>query len=296
MWVLYALTAAVFFAVVHLLDEYCVDEIFEKPWIGVITSALASLVVLIPLPFILPFVGWQWPTYSILLLAISAGALIQVSQLLYFNALANTNAGIVAAYWNIIPAILPILSYFIFGRIFTPNQYIGIVILIFASNLMLLSDHNLETRVSAFLCMIGASVLQAISYLIQDSVYDQCSFIVGFTLMTSGIIMIGVFPLVFKRVRSTLGTRGGLLSSSIKLFVLIEITNLIALAFAQKSIKEGSPSLVAAVETTMPGFTFLIALIVFSIFKIKYDTKIFMNIWKKYMALIVMIIGVYLVS
>src|SRR3989338_7051364 len=205
MWVLYALTAAVFFAVVHLLDEYCIDEIFEKPWIGVITSALASLVVLIPLPFILPFVGWQWPTYSILLLAISAGALIQVSQLLYFNALANTNAGIVAAYWNIIPAILPILSYFIFGRIFTPNQYIGIVILIFSSNL-------------------------------------------------------------------------------------------IALAFAQKSIKEGSPSLVAAVETTMPGFTFLIALIVFSIFKIKYDTKIFMNIWKKYMALIVMIIGVYLVS
>ena len=77
-----------------------------------------------------------------------------------------------------------------------------------------------------------------------------------------------------------MGIRGNLLNSSIRLFVLIEIINLIALAFAQKSIQEGTPSLVAAVETTMPGFTFLIALIVVSIYKIKYDTKIFDNLWK----------------
>ena len=271
-------------------------KFLKKPWIGVVTSALASFVVVLPLPFILPLIGWEWPSASILLLAIFAGILIQLSQLLYFNALANTNAGIVAAYWNIIPAILPILSYFILGSILTPNQYIGIVILIFASNLMLLSDHNLETRASAFYCMLGASLLQAVSYLIQDHVYSETQFVVGFSLLTFGIIIIGVSPLIFTRVRTTMGIRGNLLNSSIRLFVLIEIINLIALAFAQKSIQEGTPSLVAAVETTMPGFTFLIALIVVSIYKIKYDTKIFDNLWKKYVALLTMILGVYLVS
>ncbi|OGJ63705.1 hypothetical protein A3C37_02910 [Candidatus Peribacteria bacterium RIFCSPHIGHO2_02_FULL_53_20] len=296
MWVFLALAAAVCFAVVHLLDEYCIDEIFERPWIGVITSAVASLVVIAPLPFVLPIIGWEWPSNSIMLLAIGAGILIQISQLLYFNALANTNAGIVAAYWNIIPAILPILSFSIFGNILTPYQYIGIVILIFASNMMLLSDHNLETRTSAFIFMVGASLLQAISYLIQDFVYENTQYVTGFTLLTCGIILVGVIPLIFTKVRSVLAIRSGLLNSSFKLFICIEIINLAALAFAQKSIQEGIPSLVAAVETTMPGFTFIIGLLIVSFFKVKYDTQVFLNLWKKYLALSMMILGVYLVS
>ena len=116
---------------------------------------------------------------------------------------------------------------------------------------MLLSDHNLETRTSAFIFMVGASLLQAISYLIQDFVYENTQYVTGFTLLTCGIILVGVIPLIFTKVRSVLAIRSGLLNSSFKLFICIEIINLAALAFAQKSIQEGIPS-AAAIKLLHP--------------------------------------------
>lgn len=296
MWVFLALAAALFFALVHIIDEYCVEMIFEYPWIGVITSALASIVILVPLPFIVPFTGWEWPPIIIILTAIFAGILIQVSQLLYFNALANTNAGIVAAYWNMIPAMLPMLSYVFLNKVLSPNQYFGIVILIFASNIMLLSDHNYGTRTKAFLLMLGASLIQAISYLFQDFVYENSTYIVGFVSFTIGIISVGLLPLIIPKIRKVLSRSSNKLLVATKIFLSVEILNLIALAFAQKSIQEGSPSLVAAVETTIPGFTFLISILCIPFFSMRYDEKIFSNLGRKISALSMMIIGVYMVS
>ena len=107
MWLVFALMAPFFFAVVHVLDSYCVSDIFEKPWVGGLTSSLATVVViLMAMPFVLPFIEWSLPPSKIILLALLAGGLIQASQFLYFQALSYSEAGIVAAYWNMIPAIL----------------------------------------------------------------------------------------------------------------------------------------------------------------------------------------------
>jgi drug/metabolite transporter (DMT)-like permease len=296
MWVFLALAAALFFALVHIIDEYCVEMIFEYPWLGVITSALASLVILVPLPFIVPFTGWEWPSTLVIITAVFAGILIQISQLLYFNALANTNAGIVAAYWNMIPAMLPMLSFIFLNKVLTPNQYFGIIILIFASNIMLLSDHNYETRTKAFLLMLGASLIQAISYLLQDFVYENSTYIVGFVSFTMGIICVGILPLALPKIRNVLTQSSNRLLSATKIFLAVEILNLIALAFAQKSIQEGSPSLVAAVETTIPGFTFLISVLCIPFFSMSYDKEIFSDLGRKLSALSMMIVGVYMVS
>jgi drug/metabolite transporter (DMT)-like permease len=296
MWIILSLSAAICFAIVHVLDEYCVDEIFDKPWIGTITSALATIVVFMPLPYILPFTGWQWPAASVVVAAVFSGMLIQTSQLLYFNALARTNASTVATYWNMIPAILPIFSFVLLGKVLTPYQYIGIIILIFASNLMLLADHNLDSRVSALILMVGASVLQAFSYLIQDFIYDNTTYLEGFVLFTLGIVSFGLAPLVWPSVQKTLSRGKAKLTQTIHLFLAIEIINIFALAFAQKGIQLGVPSLVAAVETTMPGFTFLIAMIALFILKTSYDEKVLSGLGKKFSALGLMIIGVYFVS
>lgn len=296
MWVFLALAAAVCFAVVFLLDEYCVDEVFHAPWIGVVTSAIASLIVFAPLPFILPLLNWNLPSLSICLIAILAGILIQISQFLYFYALANTNAGIVATYLNINSAILPVISYFIFGSILTPQQYIGIILLIVASNTMLIADHNLNTRVSALLLTFGVSILQAVSYLVQDYIYSNTSFIIGFSLITFGLTIPGIAAIFFRPVRVAFSYEKVWLPSLIKFFLFIELINLFALAFTQKSIQVSSPSLVSAIETTIPGFTFVFSLMAITLFRIKYDKMTFSNIGKKLSALSLMIVGVYLVS
>jgi hypothetical protein len=39
----YALLSPLLWAIVHLLDWYCVEQIFEKPWMGGIFSSLALI-------------------------------------------------------------------------------------------------------------------------------------------------------------------------------------------------------------------------------------------------------------
>lgn len=295
MWIISTLGASLCFAVVHIIDEYCVDTLFKRPWMGVVTSSVTSLVVFLPLPFIIPLIGWDWPSAKIVLIALSSGVLVQISQMLYFYALSNTNAGMIAAYWNLIPAMLPILSYFLLGRTLTTNQYIGIIILIFASNLLLLSDYHLRTRSSAFFLMIGASLAQAFAYLMQDYVYSNTYFISGYTLFTFGIIATGVIPLIFKKVRLIFVHSPQIKRFSF-LFLLVEGINLIALALAQKAIAIGNPSLVAAAESTIPGFTFVIGIMSLPFIKMTYGIEIISSIEKKIASLILMMIGIYLLS
>ena len=296
MWILLALAASVCFAVVYLLDEYCIDEILDQPWMAVITSAVASIIVFLPLPYILPFINWQWPSFKIISLGILSGMLIQFSQFLYYNALAKTNAGIVATYLNLTTAILPIAGFIIFGTVLTPYQYIGIILLIFASNTMLLADHNHETRNSAMLLTIGTSLIQTVIYLIQDYVYTEASFIVSYVLLTIGLMSVGIIAYCFKSIRQKMHAEKNNILPSFKLFIGIGVLDLFAIAFAQKSIQIGNPSLVSAIETTIPGFTFVITFCAISIFHLKYDEKIFSGIAKKFAALSMMIVGVYMVS
>jgi drug/metabolite transporter (DMT)-like permease len=140
MWLIFGLAAPLLWALVHILDEYCVDHLFEKPWMGVVTSAAASAIAFIGLPFILFYVDFSTFSLQLFLAAIIAGLFIQVSQGFYFTALSYSEAGIVAGYWNMIPALLPVASFIIFGQILSLNQYIGIVILIIASTALCLID------------------------------------------------------------------------------------------------------------------------------------------------------------
>lgn len=264
MWLFYALLAPLLFAVVHVLDSYCVDEILEKPWMGVTTSAIASCTVFLIAPLILPFIEWEMPSLHLICIGILAGALIQISQIFYFRALANTEAGIVAAYWNLIPMLLPIASFILFREVFSMNQYVGIGILIIASTWMCLLDYYFKTRLNTFLLMLSASALQVASYLFMDVLYSSMHYFIGFLIITTGIIISGVIPLGFSNVRKVFRKNWHRIHPSLGIFFFIEIINLFALAAAQMSISLGNPSLVAAVETTMPAYTFLISALLIS--------------------------------
>jgi len=47
-WLAFALVSPAFWAIVHVLDSYCVDKVFDRPWIGVITSG-ATILFALPL-------------------------------------------------------------------------------------------------------------------------------------------------------------------------------------------------------------------------------------------------------
>jgi uncharacterized membrane protein len=128
MWIQYALFSSFLWAIVHILDEHCVDKIFSKPWLGVVTSSGISLGFLLLAPIL--NMNAIIPHWNILFICLVTGAIIQLSQLFYFRALDNSDSGTVAAYWNLTPIILPIFSYWLFGYSITGNNYIGIVLLV----------------------------------------------------------------------------------------------------------------------------------------------------------------------
>lgn len=296
MWIAFSLSAAFFFALVHVLDEYCVGEVFEKPWFGVITSSIASIIVFQLIPFVSPFVDMTMPSWHILILAFMAGVLIQTSQALYFKALSYSEAGIVSAYWNMIPALLPFASFFILGTLFTGVEALGIAILISTSVALCLFDSNFEARWKSFFLMISASFLQVFAYISEEVIFENSAFFPAFFAITFGLIVTGMVPLFFRKIRTSLHKNSNRLLPLIKFFVLIEIFNLIALFFAQKGISEGDAALVAAVETTMPAHTFMISVLMIFALPAIANRGVLHKLPQKIIAVSFMIIGVYLVS
>lgn len=162
-----------FFAIVHVMDSYCVEDVFEKPWMGMITSAIASTIALMPLPYVMPFLNWELPSITIVAIALFTGALIQTSQAFYFQALSYSEAGIVASYWNMVPAIVPLLSFIFFRERLSLSEYAAIYTLICVSVLFCLIDSNLEARWKSFYLMLISAFMQAVMFLLQDIIFPQ---------------------------------------------------------------------------------------------------------------------------
>ncbi len=298
MWLLYSILASLFFATVHILDSFCVDDIFEKPWMGMITSACASLIAFAPLPYVLPFVSWSWPEINIIAMALAAGALFQFSHFLYFQALSYSQAGIVAAYWNLIPVFTPLISFVVLNQLLSPLQYLGIIVLVSSSTYMLSLDDDLITAKKAFTLMLAASSMQACAYLLLDHVYLYVEFVQGYLIMLISVISVGMSPLLFSGVRTTIKASYPSIKRAASLIISIEIFYLVALASAQKAISLGDPSLVSAVETTMPAFIFFLStFFILSRFTARFsDPKSSHWLPQKMISILFMSIGVWLVA
>ncbi|MBK8815306.1 MAG: EamA family transporter [Methylococcaceae bacterium] len=259
MWLYYALIGPPFWALVNILDSHCVGNVFDRPWVGVITGSLATAVIFLAFPFILPFIEWQFPHWRIIALSIVAGGLIQLSQAFYFQALERTEAGIVAAYENFTPTLMPLASYFLMGEVLEPWHYIAIGVLVVASLCFCLIDISRDGKWDSILLMMVTSSLQVAAILIEKYVFEHGDFIICFLLIISGVVLSGVLPLLFSsNVRKIFIGNIPKLKPLTGLFIGLECANLVALYLSQKAVDLGSPALSAAMETTVPGYTFLI--------------------------------------
>lgn len=295
-WLLFALLSPLFWALVHILDAYCVERVFTKPWMGVITSSLASLVVFLGVPFALPFARWEFDNWHVVELALLAGTCIQASQAFYFQALDYSEAGIVAAYWNLTPTFLPIASFFILGSVLHVWVYVGIALLIATSTGFCLIDTNFAARWKSFFLMLIASGFQTAALMIEDNVFAHSSFLAGFLLVTTGIIISGFLPLLLPWVRQAFKANLQTLKPALGLILFIEVTNLIALMISQRAIDLGVPSIVAAVETAIPAYTFVLSSLLFLVTKRYGDEHSRKNLVRKLLLVGVMMAGMWMVS
>jgi len=262
MWLYYALLGPPFWAILNILDSHCVGNVFDRPWIGAITGSLATGVIILVFPFILPYVDWELPNLKIIVLALLAGALIQLSQAFYFQALERTEAGIVAAYENFTPTLLPLASYFLMGDVLEPWHYIAIGVLVIASICFALIDLSRHGSWNSIFLMLITSTLQVSAILIEKYVFEHSTFAISFMLIMVGVALSGIVPLLLSpNIRTIFVKNIPKLKPFVFLFIGLELANLVALYLSQKAVDLGSPALSAAMETTVPGYTFLLTFV-----------------------------------
>jgi uncharacterized membrane protein len=259
MWIQYALFSSFLWAIVHILDEHCVDSIFSKPWLGVVTSSGISASIFLVLPFLnIPIVI---PPWDLFLLCLVTGAIVQLSQLFYFMALDCSDSGTVAAYWNLTPIFLIVISYWLFGYLITGNNYLGIVLLIVASVGLCSIDKSSNRWDTLYLMSIAAG-LQTIVVLIEKYIFDRTDFFGAFLSIVVGIIISGLSSLAIKEVRSTLLADLPKIKQALPVFITIELINLVALYTGQIAVKLGVPVLVSAIEASTPAYAFGLSLLI----------------------------------
>jgi drug/metabolite transporter (DMT)-like permease len=295
-WLFFALCSPFFWAVVHVADAHCVERVFHRPWMGVITSSLASLIVVLVIPFAYPFAQWEMPRWNSAVFFVVAGLLVQISQAFYFQALSHSEAGIVAAYWNMTPALLPAAAFVFVGSVLRPHHYLGIAILIAASIAFCLAEDDRATRWRGLFLMLAASIFQVAALLLMNAGYERSRFFVGFLLTTFGVIAAGSAPLMFSVVRKAFRENFDQLRPALPVVLGIELVNLVALFMSQKALDLGVPSLVAAVETTIPAYTFALALVLLAAAPKFGDERVTSRLPMKLLLVAVMATGVWLVS
>lgn len=293
MWLYYALLGPPFWAILNIIDSHFVDNVFDHPWVGVITGSLATAVILLVFPFVLPFVEWHLPEWQIIALALFAGGLVQFQQTFFFQALENTEAGIVAAYENFTPTLLPLASYFLMGEVLEFWHYLAIGVLIIASLCFCLIDISRNGNWSSIFLMLFASIIQVAVILIEKYVFEHSDFIISFMFIIIGVVVGGLFPLLLlPKVRKSFSDNVPRLKPFALLFVGIEFANVVALYLGQKAIDLGSPALSAAMETTVPGYTFLIAILLLYFKKQYADEDVRYRLRTKFVLVGIMTAGV----
>jgi drug/metabolite transporter (DMT)-like permease len=253
MWLILALSSSLVWAIVHILDEHCVDKIFSKPWIGVLTSSAISAGIFL----LVPFSGQKIviPSWEILAVCLLTGAVIQGSQYYYFLALDCSDCGTVSAYWNLTPTFLPVISYWLFGYVITGNNYVGIGMLILGSVGLCLND-RLPNKWDALYLMTIAASLQTIVVLLEKYIFDRTDFFGAFLAITVGTIGAGLSGFKSAEVRATFRANLPSISQAWRVLVAIELLNWVALYLGQSAVKDGIPSLVSAIEASIPAFAF----------------------------------------
>jgi uncharacterized membrane protein len=292
MWIQYALFSSFLWAIVTVLDEHCVDNIFSKPWLGVITSSGISAGIFLLVPFLnMPIVIPQW---DILLICIFTGAVIQLSQVYYFRALDSSDSGTVSAYWNLTPTFLPVISYWLFGYIITGNNYIGIGLLLVASIGLCVID-KFESKWDTLYLMSIAASLQTGVVLLEKYIFDRSQFFGAFLSVSMSICLTGLFSLGMKEVRVSLVKDLPKIKKALPVFIIIELVNWVALYTGQTAVKMGVPSLVSAIEASIPAFAFAISLTVMGLSR-KIDAETRKKLPMKWAMVGLMMTGVWLIG
>lgn len=291
-WFLLALFAPALFALIVIIDDNLLRNVYRSAHFGAIISGFFALLPLTALFFI----DISIPSFLIGFLGLSTGFLTIIYYYFYFRGLEVEAPSVVIALFSLAPALVPFLAYFFLKETLTLNQYIGFAIILSSSFALSTIDIK-KFKFSPALILIGiAAIILAIISVIQKYIYNSVDFWTGYMLFSFGMGL-GAFYLSFftKGGQKFFKEFKGIYKKWVLVFLLVELIGISAEFTMNLAISLGPVSLIKVIEGVQPVYILIFAIILFPFFPKYLREAGYGNRAKKLFLMLIMIVGLYII-
>lgn len=257
-WFLFALAAAMLWALDNILDKHLLTGGRLNAYSYNILTNLNDILPAILIPFFLPV--RLDPVFS--WVAILFGALTVWSLLYYNKAMMKEEASRISSFEWTSPIFVVILSYIIFGEVLSFWAYVGILSIV-AGAFIISHKKRGKIIISPVLgIMVLFSFLFAVGDIVSDFSLNYMDFWSFFFWASIGSVFSSMLMLGFPKIRA--GFLADVKNLKIKIFLMVlsvSVIYYIAEIFFYAALSLGPVSLVVAVVAVQPMFTFIYALL-----------------------------------
>lgn len=294
-WFIAALFATLLWAIVNLIDDNLLKNVYRSARFGAMISGLFGFI-----PSFYLFVTNESLSLDPLIVcpAVAAGVLTIVFYYFYFRTLDADDPSIAVAINNLSPALVSFLAFFMIGEFVGVRQYLGLGIVVVMAFMLVLTDaKKLKFSRAIVYGGIGAFVYAIVSILAKYA-YSHADFKDVYVWVTFGF---GIGGLCFWLLgASRKGEYKNILkkASPLVLVVLVfgEFINIAAELSQGYAISSGPVSLVRGIEGSQPLFVLAIGMLLQPFFPKNFREKIDKRLPRKIFCMLCMIVGLVLIQ
>lgn len=264
LWLLIAIVAYIFYALVFIIDKYVVSRPLPHPVVYTFYVGVLSLGVWVLAPFSLEVLSKRD-----MLLAFLAGVAQVLGWVCFFTALNKGEVSRVSPFVGAFIGVFTfIFSYFLISERLTQKQLLALVFLLLGSLIIVFKFKRNQTKErlqkNIFILALFASLFFSVFWVVTKFIYNQNSFIPSTIWIRTGAAFVSLLflipskyrQLIFSKLRSTKGETN-------RTIILGRIFSVFAAFGIYVAVYLGSVTIVNALQGLQYIFILIIALFLY---------------------------------
>ena len=300
MWLLFAFSGPILWAVSTHIDKYLVDRYFKHSDTAVL-MVFTAWIGLIMLPFIAVFdpTSLHIPIGSMIVMIVS-GIFYMWAMLLYLQAIQSAEASVIAPLFQMTILFTFLLGYVLLGETLSLVNGVGVVLIVLGALVLSLDKkfHFHGVKIRILLLMIACTFVLALSsvvfklFAVQEQFWSTTFWTyVGEALFGVGILLV---PRYYTQFRTLLKTNTKALLAVNGSNELINLGGGLAVRFASLFVPV---TIVSAISSTTSLFVFLIGILLTLFFpRLVREDLSRANLLEKGVAVALVVVGVMLAN
>ncbi|MDE2188792.1 MAG: EamA family transporter [Patescibacteria group bacterium] len=257
-WILIAFISPILHAFANILDNYLTNKLFKSVWTMAFFSAFFA-VVFLPLTFFIQIPGI--PPVHLLPFFFIIG-LIEVFYLFpYYKALQDDDTSVVSSLFSIGKIFVPVFAFLLVGEILRPAQYLGFIVIIFASAALTLNNHGKFRFNKSLVYMLACSFMLSLEAVIYKYLFESVSWSTGFVWTTIITFLIAATFLLIPKLSKDIRNQVRNFKDSARIFTFEELLTFSGAVTSTYVISLVPVTLEKSIDSFQPFFVLLYAIV-----------------------------------